>query len=341
MRRARRLARRLLYSETMLTHRFAGALVLGLSLAAPVFTWSTDAQACSAPLPSCSPPVRLFGDDVSVSGNLIYFKVLGSEPTDLVLRTKGGDTIPARVRTIGKDRVFSPDETVASDVTLELEYTTVCPSSETLTPTRETYEFRSWEARDIHLRPPELQVFERGVSYPGLPNNEATFVRLRYYSPDADATALHLMDHYVQVDGQAHRYHDDDGMPLVELSASCDPESTENLLDTCGSVWRFATGVHHVVAWSTVVGQSEEPEEAAMDVELKCSGTACPEPPESSDAGPDESDPGDAKAKNGSDGGCAISGPHQPSTGGSWLGVLAGALLALARKRAKSAGSVR
>jgi len=78
-----------------------------------------------------------------------------------------------------------------------------------------------------------------------------------------------------------------------------------------------------------------------MDVELECDSAACASPPESTDDGRYTRAGGNAKGANGRDGGCAIVAPRQASTRGSWLGVLAGAVLALGRKCGRPGARVR
>jgi hypothetical protein len=56
--------------------------------------------ACSVAL-TCTPPVRLFGENAQVPGNLIYFKVLEDNPGMLILRKSDGTPIAASIRQIG------------------------------------------------------------------------------------------------------------------------------------------------------------------------------------------------------------------------------------------------
>ncbi len=79
------------------------------------------------------------------------------------------------------------------------------------------------------------------------------------------------MDHHVTVDGLEHFFESvDHGGADVEVHARCLPESTEIGSIDCGRISYFGTGVHHVVAWSTVVGYPAELEAAEFEVELDC-----------------------------------------------------------------------
>ncbi len=149
-----------------------GCLVAGLSMTA-----GGEARACGSGA-WCEPPVRLFRFPESpVPGNLIHFKVLVEEPGELTLRTRDGTIIPAGIRTIGDDEVFAPLADVAAGLDLELEYTLKCPSSAPVSD-KGVFAFSTFDHMAINVEIPALEVYEQGIRYPGLRNNEAVFSRL-------------------------------------------------------------------------------------------------------------------------------------------------------------------
>lgn len=248
--------------------RLFGATAVSFLLGGCLLAFSPDALACGDAPARCDAPVRLF-PSAFVPANLIYFKVLVDDPGELTLRQSDGTVIAADVETIGNDRVFVPHIHLDSGLELELEYTTVCPTG--LDPEQVVYSFTTTDSMKLKLQSPSLSVYEQGVRYPGLDRNEAVFTTVDYHTPAADSSSPHLMDHYVTVDGLDYRFGGENLAPTIELSAGCLPEATETPSASCGYVSSFLTGTHHVVAWSTVVGETSEPEKAELDVNLDCS----------------------------------------------------------------------
>lgn len=336
-------------------HWFIRAAVLALPFAGALILLSGEARACGDAPAMCQLPVRLFPSLGPVPSNLVYFKVLVDEPGELTLRTQDGSVIPASIRTVGHDEVFAPDASVASGLSLELEYTTICPPF--LEPQQEIYTFSTTDQMEIGLQAPALEVYEQGVRYPGLYGNESVFARLHYYPPAADASAVHLMDHFVTVDGYGYPHSGDDLMPTVDIQAQCLPESKEISpgSGSCGWIASFGTGVHHVVAWSTVVGDGDEPEKAELDVDLDCSAVGALVSPTGSagEAGMGSTGEGtiggggsgeDASVKPangpavavgaGSGGGCSLSRSSRSEGLLSWVGLLLSVAVFARQRRA-------
>src|SRR5690606_15209219 len=203
-------------------------------------------------------PVRAFGEASAIPANLIYFKIEVADPGPLSLRTADGTPVAASIRTVGGDRVFAPDEAVEPGTELVLEYEASCVGETPSMPL--TYAFMVDEPADVELRPAELQIAEQGVAYPGLTNNEAAFFRLRYYPPDANGAALHLMDHTATVDGKPFRVSIRGGVPMVEVSTGCLPVLQDYVQDTCGWFHAVPPGEHTVEVRSTIVGQTSQPD---------------------------------------------------------------------------------
>lgn len=56
----------------------------------------------------------------------------------------------------------------------------------------------------------------------------------------------------------------------LELRSLC--RQTENQINTCGAVVRYAAGKHEIEIWSTIVGEGEQPH-ATLTVDLACDST--------------------------------------------------------------------
>jgi hypothetical protein len=299
------------------SYRLLRATALGFSLAALATCLSGEARACGSG-GWCEPTVRLFPFPTSpVPGNLIYFKVLVEEPGELTLRTHDGTVIPASIRKIGNDDVFAPDASVAPGLDLELEYTVICGTESEKT----SFAFSTFDHMPINLDLPGLDIYEQGIRYPGLYKNEAVFTRLHYRSPAGDASAVHLMDHHVTVDGLDHVFEAiDHGGAVVEVHASCLPESTEVGPASCGRIFDFGTGVHHIAAWSTVVGVPNELQKAEVDIDLNC-----------------DAETDDSANPRAAGGGCSLSRSSRPGALALFVGALCGAVLLACRRRFRDA----
>lgn len=227
---------------------------------------------------------------------------------------------------MGDDRVFSPDEALAPEQTLELVYTTVCPSG--LEPGEEVYAFTAWRDAAIVLRAPELWVSERGFHNPDAEDGRARIVRMQYFSPDDQGSARHLMEHHLRVDGEPVPLAFQDGQAFFELRSECQEPS--DIHDTCGGRFSYPSGPHTIEAWSTIIGETGEPERATMVVDLSCD-EACAPPTTDDDDTPPSDDDGDGTATDTSTSGCSIS-----STAANDLPAwLAPALALLIRRRRK------
>jgi hypothetical protein len=337
------------YAPGMAMRRLHRA-ALGCALAGLLIALSGEALACGS-WSGCPPPVRLFPylgtpshgavfRPDPVPGNLIYFKLLVDDPGKLTLRTEDGKVIPSSIRTIGGDRVFAPDASVDADLALELEYTTVCPS--TLEPWTDVFAFSTFEALTIDLEAPTLEVYEQGVRYPGVDHNDSSFVRLYYRSPSNGAAAVHLLDQHVTVDGFEHVFESvDHGGGYIEFHADCSPEATEVSQIACGRIGQFGTGAHHVVAWSTIVGDPSEPAKAELDVTLKCPPKdAAPEPNGTageSSVGANDAETPSRALPNAGGGGCSLSRSSPTGPFALLLGVFYGSVVFARRNHSRRA----
>lgn len=281
-----------------------------------------SAHACSW---LCPQPLRLFGVDAEVPGNLIYFKVLDDSAIDPVLRTVEGDEIPSSTRVIGNDSVFAPIDPVAEGVELELEYSTHCVDSELVDPAqRVTYRFKARASETLGERPGSLEHVERGARY-----EQSVFQSLTYWPPVDPWIIGHLADVSATVDGEPlsssafNPFH-------LEVVTHCVANSDEVVLDTCGSVVSVPEGVHPVRATITVVGSSDLPV-TETSVATDCAWIAATAVSMASDAGtdPDASAP-TASCRN--EGGCSLLNPPRASVN-PWLLALCGVVLVLGRRR--------
>jgi hypothetical protein len=238
--------------------RIVGSSLLGaavLKLAAP-------AEACSIPV--CTTPVRL-PPGARMAGDHFYFKVVDADPGVLSLRTAEGEPIAASIRTIGSDRVFAPEQPLAAGTSVVIEYENECALE-----VPQSYEVLVDPPGSIELSPAELVLLEQGTSYPGVPSYEASFVRIRHVSGDTNGVATPLMTHTFSVDGQTAALTQLGSEQVVEVSALCDPISTETVANSCGIVSRVAPGVHLVEARTTIVGEVTQPDPVRLKVELRC-----------------------------------------------------------------------
>ena len=206
--------------------RLAASMLLGCA----VLEFSTPAEACSSPCPNAVqlPP------NPWMPGNLIYFGVLSNNPGPLELRTKSGEPIAASIRTIGNHRVFAPDAPIPQGAELVLEYSVDLACAGASPP--QQFEFTADVHGAIELRPAELEIVEEGTANPGQ-QDESSFVRLRYYSPDSNGAATHLMTSAFTVDGLPLQWlRNVSSEEDVEVSVSCRPQYSSPLIDSCGNV---------------------------------------------------------------------------------------------------------
>jgi hypothetical protein len=201
-----------------------------------------------------------------MAGDHFYFKVVDADPGVLSLRTAEGEPIAASIRSIGNDRVFAPEQPIAAGTSVVIEYQTECA----LEGVPQSYEVLVDPPGSIELGPAELQLLEQGTAYPGVPSDEASFVRVRHLSGDINGVATPLMTHTFLVDGLPARLGEINGQQVVEVSAPCHPSSTETRTDQCGVVYAVAPGVHTVEARTTIVGEVTQPAPVRLKVELRC-----------------------------------------------------------------------
>jgi hypothetical protein len=200
-----------------------------------------------------------------MAGDHFYFKVVDAEPGVLSLRTAEGEPIAASIRTIGNDRVFAPEQPLAAGTSVVIEYANECALD-----VPQSYEVLVDPHGPIELAPAQLELLETGTSYPGVPSNEASFVRVRHLPGDLNGVATPLMTHTFLVDGLPAPLNEVSGQQVVEVSARCHPAYTETQTDSCGSVYSVAPGVHLVEARTTIVGEVTQPDPVRLKVEVTC-----------------------------------------------------------------------
>jgi len=297
-----------------------------LALTAVWLARPAPARACS-PDP-CPEPVRTFGEDAWVPGNLVRFAIReGFDPStlDLELRTAAGDVIPGSVQGSGSDRYFAPDETIAPDTQLVLSYTRVCNQWAAM-PGEQTveYAFTATGGDAIEAVPPELVLSEQGQMFlgPGFP--EHVFKRYRISTGLNPSVAGHLLEVQATVEGRELRLDRTGYEPTVTLAANC--EQTDPIVfDSCGTALWLSPGKHTLTVSSRVTGEPARPD-LTLEVELSCGAQACepaPEPHEP-DPGmepePSEPDPQSEGGASGAGGAAATGGssamvaPETPST---------------------------
>jgi hypothetical protein len=301
--------------------------LLAIGMAAAVgLCVSSPALACS-PSP-CEPTVRLFGPaGIEVATNFVYFKLLVDDPGPLLLRTRAGQPIAASIRQLGDDRVFAPDEPLAEGTDAELVYTPRCKpiGQEPQEPQPVVYAFHAGIAGEYEPRPGELELTEQGLRYPRQAN-EASFVEVRYYTPEVTGGAFHLMEHFATIDGLPIALGGIEGGNLgLRIKSMCAPPNDKVMRDTCGAITSVPPGDHMIEVWTHVIGQTGASERARMTIDTRCSAR-CPEsaappssaeqaeaavPPSAADSGAPEQD--DAGAASPPEQDAAASPPEQES----------------------------
>lgn len=221
---------------------------------------ATPALACER---ECLAPVQL-PPGAELPGNMLYFKLLVDDPGELSLHTAAGVPVAAAIRSVASDRVFVPDAAVVAGTELVLEYTSDCG-------VRSSYAFLAAPHGALELRPAALVIDEQGVMSPGQPG-ELSFVRLQYYSPDANGVGYALMSQRFTLDGDPAPLVHVGSKDLIEVAAACNPSADQPQIGNCGIVRSVAPGVHRVVATTTIVGQETQPEPVALDVTVSCPG---------------------------------------------------------------------
>jgi hypothetical protein len=325
------------------TQRLAFSFAGALSFAGAAFALPAPVLACS-PDP-CPEPVRTFGENAHVPGNLVRFRILpGVDPSalNLELRTAAGELIPASVQGSDSERYFAPDQTMAPDLDLVLSYTRACNQwAEEPGEMPVEYAFSTFESETPELLDPELVLIEQGQLFLGPDFPDHVFKRFRIYSGVNPSVAGHMLQLSATVDGT--RFHIDSSgyEPLLTLAANC--EQTEPVsVDSCGTGGWLAPGMHTVELRSSVVGEAPRPV-VTLDVELSCDELAGTDPdpdPVGGASGSGDSTEEDAPVAAQS-GGCSAA-PRSDSASWSGLGLAIGALTLLARRkrrgRAKLAG---
>jgi hypothetical protein len=226
---------------------------------------------CASVALPCSPEfskrlVRLPGANAQIPANLVRFRVLDEKHVGAVsLSTAKG----VRVATHVKDGVLTPDRDPEPGE-LVLTYPSQLRSGEMVTG---KYRFTVLAAAPLELRPALIERQQSGVLYPDSPRNQAAFVRLRYYPPDANGNAAHLLENTVTVDGRAYQLSNDGGAPTLELKAMCQP--FEGVMpgwqrDTCGKLYAVPLGKHTVTVAPRVLGETSQPNPVSFEVTLDC-----------------------------------------------------------------------
>ncbi len=212
-----------------------GAFGLALSLGSPsVFP-------CSPPL--SRPLVQIPRQATEIPSNLIRFRVLDEQHANLItVRAAKRARVATRVE--GGVLTIEADSTPLSD--LVLSYPVEQRSGKV---TLATHRFKVLPKAPLEVRAAELVVEEHGIMYPGSPQNEAAFARLRYYSPDVTGNATHLMENSVTVDGRRYQFGASatqaTDISIVEIKALCravDRAPSGWQENTCGNLYAVPPG---------------------------------------------------------------------------------------------------
>jgi hypothetical protein len=186
---------------------------------------------------------RVFHEGLVIPGNLVYFKVNERfpDPGPAHLFDSRGDEVAARIRQIGPDRVFAPDEPLA------------------VGGYAFTYEEYGKEARflfevgpavKVALAPARLALASHAHELAGTDSE-----RERYsfsFSDDDPADALqHLMERSVTLDGKKLSFH---GTRSGELEVHTYCRNPEYQYDTCGWLMNVPTGEHELAVTTSIVG---------------------------------------------------------------------------------------
>ena len=242
------------------------AFLMAAAVGTSALLGANSARACSEP--DCRPPVRLFAPDAYVPGNLVFFKVLSSEPGELSLETASGTKIPASIRQLGPDRVFAPDVPIAAGTQVRLSYRPMCRGSDAAAGAARSYLFTTTSDADligVQVGAPEQR--ERGFYRSSPIDDEQAFVRLVNPVP---AVIRHLVDSRAEVDGLPTQF-DDAQDDHLTLRASCNPAHGADM-DSCGNYRRFTPGRHTVAVHHTVVGGLLELARGEAQIALECDG---------------------------------------------------------------------
>jgi hypothetical protein len=228
--------------------------------------YGTRAAACSRL--SCFDPVRTFGPDARVPGNLVRFEISAqSSATELSLSlaTVDGVELALQEHVGDSQRMFEPVESIAPGTELELRYSYTCGAA-----TPQVYRFTTSEVVDLTIASPTLSLFEEGTSSSG----DYAYKSFRYGLPVAPSTK-HLLDHEVTLDGKPLRDLEDweplaDG--TVSVKVSCDGTISE---DSCGNVYVVEEGWHWLRIATRVVGEDMQPDAIALRVNVECDAGLC------------------------------------------------------------------
>jgi hypothetical protein len=248
----------------MAMDRWASALKVVL-MGAVVSALAERASACS--LPQCQSPVRL-APAPYLPGNLVYFQIVGDDPTEIALRTAEGEPIAASIRTIGTDRVFAPEQPIAEGTQVVLEYSLQCYGD----PPPQTFEFMTSAHVELAFNPGRLEIEEIGVRQPGH-DAETSFVRVRHWPGESNGDTSLLMTHTSKVDGVPAPPLQLNGLELIEVPVACRRPVADAGRDTCGNLYALPPGVHTVEVFTHVVGATTQPEPVRLEVEVQCPDT--------------------------------------------------------------------
>jgi hypothetical protein len=240
------------------------------------------AQACT--LAPCTPTLAFPESIRYLPANLVAFPLLVTDPGAVVLRRKGsGEVIPASVKMMGPDRVYSPDAPLPARESFEVVYP--CPR---VPGTTQTFSF---DTTDPEVPPSvtsgELTIEEEGIASPGQPSNEAVFARVRFYT-----------GHNLGIDGPVFSTATVNGQDLgwdyaaltnnefiLSVKARCSPVSIDFERTTCGNIWAVPAGKVKVAVKTHLLGSPSDPASATIELDLRCDRTFTPTRPAPVDDG--------------------------------------------------------
>jgi hypothetical protein len=259
---------------------------------------SATALACT--YPPCPPRSVVLHFETTLPSNAFFFEVLADDPGPLRLRDRAtGEPIAASIKTLGADRVYSPDVPLTVGREVELEFDT---SGEGCAP--RTQVFTVGPAGDLTaVLAPTLLV--SGQGYSDVPSSKQAFVRAQYEVPNVPASLLRTT---WKVDGQVFQEVGGVGAYPFELRALCGGGFSTD----CGGPDSLTPEAHVIEVTTRVLGGASVTQR--LEVDLRCDK-----------GGGNVVVAGDAGVEKEGDDGCAL--------GGSGVGGWAWLALLLRRRR--------
>lgn len=190
----------------------------------------------------------------TLPSNAIALEVLGEDLQDVrLVEQTTGMLIPSSIKTLGPDRVWSPDVPVAERTSLELSYRTPCLENTV----------------GLWVDPPASK--DKQASLEAVYDADASRVyALVSYEPSTSFDNYLHME--IELDGRpfrAVRYADDYASPTeqFELSANCGQPPPERACDPVGSL--VSADRHELIFRTHQLGEKDV-EQHALSVDMRC-----------------------------------------------------------------------